>query len=88
MKLIGGTFKEFLERNNMLILTPIFEASTTVQGYGNIHSTAALYGLLWNTPKFMNGFLDRLKGSQNSTGISIYNTLRCVFVSLCCGCTK
>ena len=64
---IRGTFMAFLEREKLQFLKPLFLASQTIQGYGHLDEVAALYGLLWNTPKLMNGLLRRLLGS-NSTG--------------------
>ena len=50
-------------------LFSIFEASTTVQGYGYLDEISALYGLIWNTPKFMMGFIWRLYGKPNKAGM-------------------
>ena len=62
MKLIKGTFLQFIMRNGLTSLIPLFQASTTFQGYGHLDEVAALYGLMWNTPNFINGFKERLAG--------------------------
>lgn len=51
---------DFIERNKLKALVPIFQVSMTMQGYGHLDEVAALYGLMWNTPKFINGFRQRL----------------------------
>ncbi len=64
---IRGTFMEFLQRNGLTSLHPLFLASHTMQGYGHVDEVAALYGLMWNTPKLMNGLLRRMQ-NQMDTG--------------------
>ena len=49
-------------RNKLQVLIPLFQASTTIQGYGHLDEISALYGLMWNTPNFINGFKERLGG--------------------------
>ena len=71
-QLIKGTFEEFLHRNNLIILSPLFHASHTVQGYGHIDEIAALYGLMWNTPNVMLALKGRVLGKTN-TGINVIN---------------
>ena len=56
---IRGTFTEFLVRNNLDSLIPIFTASQTIQGYGYLDEVAALYGLIWNTPKLLSNIAKR-----------------------------
>ena len=63
---IRGTFLEFLKRNDLQSLEPLFLASYAIQGYGALDEAAALYGLLWNTPKIMNSLLARVKGSKSA----------------------
>ena len=50
---ISGTFKEFLDRNNLTALVPLLLIFNTAQGYGYINEIGALYGLMWNTPQFL-----------------------------------
>ena len=50
---IRGTFAEFLEREDLLGLSPFFKLSQTVQGFGYLDEIAAFYGLMWNTPRLM-----------------------------------
>ena len=50
---IRGTFEEFLRRENLLSLRQIFKLTFTVQGYGYHDEIAALYGLMWNTPRLL-----------------------------------
>eukprot|EP00795_Rhopilema_esculentum_P008077 gene8077-13993_t len=63
---IRGTFMEFLKRNGLQALQPLFLASHTMQGYGHLDEIAALYGLMWNTPKLMFGLLSRMNGDKNT----------------------
>ena len=67
---IRGTFMDFLKRKGLTSLHPLFLASHTMQGYGHVDEVAALYGLLWNTPKMMRGLLKRLM-KQDDTGMTI-----------------
>lgn len=53
---------DFIQRNKLKALVPIFQISLTMQGYGHLDEIAALYGVMWNTPKFINGFKARLLG--------------------------
>ena len=53
LKQISGTFKDFLEENNLSPLIPLFQRTQTSQGYGYLDEIGTLYGLLWNTPKFL-----------------------------------
>ena len=53
MKRIQGTFIDFLKRENLEPLKIIFKTSHELQGYGFLDEISALYGLLWNKPKFM-----------------------------------
>jgi len=66
MHRIRGTFMDFLKRENLASLQPIFLASHTMQGYGHLDEISALYGLMWNTPKLMVGLLKRLQGATNT----------------------
>jgi len=54
MRRIRGTFIQFLKRENLEPLKIIFKTSHELQGYGYLDEISALYGLLWNKPKFMN----------------------------------
>ncbi len=67
MHAIRGTYMEYLQRNGLTSLVPLLLASHTMQGYGHIDEVAALYGLMWNTPKLMNGLLRRMQ-NQMDTG--------------------
>ena len=67
---IRGTFMDFLKRKGLTSLHPLFLASHTMQGYGHVDEVAALYGLLWNTPKMMRGLLKRLM-KQDDTGMTV-----------------
>ena len=53
MATLRCTFEEFLIKNNLLVLKPIFIASHTIQGYGHLDEISALYGLMWNTPVYV-----------------------------------
>ena len=64
--LIRGTFREFLTRNKLHTLEPLFHAVVTQQGYGHIDEISALYGLIWNTPKLMCSMLGRMQGKATT----------------------
>jgi protoporphyrinogen oxidase len=51
------TFKEYLDRNGFHDLIPLFSLANTVQGYGYIEHVPAWYGLWWNSPPEVYGFL-------------------------------
>lgn len=53
LKQISGTFLEFIEKHNLHALIPLFHRVHTSQGEGYLDEIGALYGLLWNTPKFL-----------------------------------
>ena len=48
-----GTFLEFLKREDLEPMKIIFKTTNELNGYGYIDEVSALYGLLWNQPKFM-----------------------------------
>lgn len=62
MKEVRGTFADFLERNDILELSPLFLATHTAMGFGHLDEFAALYGLMWNTPRFMLAMKSRVMG--------------------------
>jgi hypothetical protein len=54
---IDMTFLRFLEENDLTALVPLFMLSHSAQGYGLLDTVPALYGLWWNTPELLEGFL-------------------------------
>ena len=50
---LSGTFQDFLERQNLTILTPFFELLHTAHGYGYLDEVGAIYGLMRNTPELV-----------------------------------
>ena len=63
---INGTFMEFLARENLLALVPLFEGAHVIQGYGLLDEIPTLYGLIWNTPKFIRSLMARLTGNTST----------------------
>jgi len=59
MARINMSFKEFLDKNNLSALEPIFALGMTHQGYGRLNQTPTLYGLWWNTPTLMLATLEQ-----------------------------
>ena len=68
-----GTFLEFLTREDLLPLLPVFTLAHTVPGYGYLDEVktvglkfnfvpqvSAMYGLIWNTPKYVVNILLRI----------------------------
>ena len=50
---IRGTIKDFLERENLRALIPVFETTQTVPGYGHLDEIGTLYALIWHNPRLM-----------------------------------
>ena len=50
---ISGNCRTFLEKNNLTLLIPIFEITTSARGYGDLDEVGTIYGLMWNTPGFV-----------------------------------
>ena len=57
-----------LRKNDLLALLPIFKLALTLQGYGFVESTPALYGLMWVTPKLIIGLVEQLKVRRHLPG--------------------
>ncbi|XP_021360067.1 uncharacterized protein LOC110454720 isoform X2 [Mizuhopecten yessoensis] len=51
MQMVNGTIEDFLKRNDLSMLETPFRVLYTAQGYGDIDKRAALYGLMYVTPK-------------------------------------
>ena len=50
---IRGTILDFLKRENLPGMIPIFQVIQTLAGYGNIDEVGALYGLIWINPRLV-----------------------------------
>ena len=48
---IRGTILDFLKREDLLGMIPLFQATLTMSGYGHIDEVGALYGLIFYNPK-------------------------------------
>ena len=57
---------EFLARENLLALVPLFEGAHVIQGYGLLDEIPTLYGLIWNTPKLIRSLMARLTGNTST----------------------
>ena len=55
-----GTLLDFLKREDLEAMKIAFKTSTELQGYGFVDEVSALYGLMWNKPKFMYAYALRL----------------------------
>ena len=64
LKKISGTFSEFLEKNNLNALIPLFQRIHTSQGEGYLDEVGTLYGLLWNSPKLLISYGLRALGAD------------------------
>ena len=60
MERTRGTFLDFLKREDLEPMKVIFKTTHELQGYGWIDEVSALYGLIWNTPKFMFAYARRI----------------------------
>ena len=56
---LDSTFLSFLKKYNLEPMKIILQISNELQGYGYLNEVSALYGLIWNKPKFMFGYLLR-----------------------------
>lgn len=50
---IRGTLFDFLKRENLLGMLPIFQVTQTSAGYGQVDEIGALYGLIWHNPRLV-----------------------------------
>ena len=48
-----GTYKDFLVREGLTPMIPLLRRSNELQGYGYLDEVSALYGLMWQNPKWM-----------------------------------
>ena len=55
-----GTLLDFPMREDLEAMKIAFKTSTELQGYGFVDEIGALYGLMWNKPKFMYAYALRL----------------------------
>ena len=56
---LDSTFLSFLKKYNLEAMKIFLQISNELQGYGYLNEVSALYGLIWNKPKFMFGYLLR-----------------------------
>ena len=56
---LDSTFLSYLKKYNLEAMKIILQISNELQGYGYLNEVSALYGLIWNKPKFMFGYLLR-----------------------------
>ncbi|XP_065182728.1 uncharacterized protein LOC135813565 [Sycon ciliatum] len=61
LKELNCSIDDYLTEIDCNSLKPIFKLAYTMQGYGYIEHTPALYGLLWVTPKLLVGLVEQLK---------------------------
>lgn len=50
---IRGTILDFLTRENLLGMVPMFQITQTLAGYGQLDEIGALYALMWHNPKLV-----------------------------------
>ena len=55
---------DFLLREDLLALVPILEATHVIQGFGLLQEVPALYGLIWNTAKFIDSLVELMKSNE------------------------
>ena len=53
MQRVRGTLFDFLKRENLLGMLPIFQITQTSAGYGQVDEIGALYGLIWHNPRLV-----------------------------------
>ena len=69
---LNGTFLSFLEKEGLQAMEPILKISNELQGYGYLDEISALYGLLWNKPKFMYSYVLRSLGIKKTEPYGSY----------------
>eukprot|EP00924_Labyrinthula_sp_SR-Ha-C_P014374 maker-scaffold_20-snap-gene-4.45-mRNA-1 protein AED:0.14 eAED:0.16 QI:82/0.5/0.33/1/1/0.66/3/0/1162 len=72
MKILMTNFQEFLEKNEIEVLIPLFKYIMSVQGYGMLHETPTFLAMEWLTPDFLDGILEWGLFFQSGDGASIY----------------
>ena len=72
MNRVRGTFLEFLQREDLEPMKVVFKTSHELQGYVYLDEISALYGLLWNKPKFMYAYAWRLLQQPQEEPYNIY----------------
>ncbi|XP_060075317.1 uncharacterized protein LOC132555000 [Ylistrum balloti] len=58
-------FLKFLQEHDIEILKALFLPAATMQGYGHVDEISALYAMMWLTPNFLLGLLQRTNGESN-----------------------
>ena len=65
---LNCTIREFLQKRHLRSLVPIFKLAYTLQGYGHVERTPAVYGLMWVTPQLLTSLVEQLKVRKNFKG--------------------
>nr|XP_034329538.1 uncharacterized protein LOC105335871 isoform X3 [Crassostrea gigas] len=68
LRKIHGSIEEFLLRYNLTDLQPIFYTAITLNGYGFLNETSAIYGLTFVTPSVVQSFLRPERGAYRLFG--------------------
>ena len=90
MNRIRGTLLDFVTRENLLGMIPIFQITQTLVGYGKLDEIGALYGLIRNNPRLVLtvalsdinqyrepfSFFSLKGGFENNTTICIFHECR------------
>lgn len=72
---IRGTIMEFLTRENLLGMVPIFHRTQTLPGYGYLDEVSALYGLIWHNPRLvLTSVLVGLKKSKSPFAVHSFKS--------------
>ena len=58
---LNCSIDEFLTKNELNALKPIFLLAFSLQGYGFLETTSALYGMMWVTPTLLSGLVEQVK---------------------------
>lgn len=58
---LNMTIRDFFDRHGLRTLKPLFKLAYTLQGYGYLEEESILYGMIWVTPKLVNGLIEMLK---------------------------
>lgn len=59
---MAGTYRDWMDRNQVDILIPVLRLFQSAQGYGYLETVPAFYGLMWNNPTTLTIVEEQLKG--------------------------
>ena len=80
LKELNCSYWTFLKRNELDGLRPILLLTHTLQGYGYLDEIGAFYGMMWNTPFFMQSLLALASGQKTPSKSYISRLIYCPYL--------